>query len=47
MEAIGIEVIRLIRTKFGPISLGETLEGRWRDLNDGELFNLQKALDLK
>jgi 23S rRNA pseudouridine2605 synthase len=47
MEAIGIEVLRLIRTKFGPISLGETLEGRWRDLNDGELLNLQKALELK
>ena len=47
MEAIGVEVIRLIRTKFGPISLGETLEGRWRDLNDGELLSLQKALDLK
>ena len=47
MEAMGIEVLRLIRTKFGPISLGETLEGRWRDLNDGELLNLQKALDLK
>jgi 23S rRNA pseudouridine2605 synthase len=46
MEAIGIEVIRLIRTKFGPISLGETPEGRWRDLNDGELLNLQNALDL-
>jgi 23S rRNA pseudouridine2605 synthase len=47
MEAMGVEVLRLIRTKFGPISLGETLEGRWRDLNDGELLNLQKALDLK
>ena len=46
MEAIGVEVLRLIRTKFGPISLGETLEGRWRDLNDGELISLQKALDL-
>jgi 23S rRNA pseudouridine2605 synthase len=47
MESIGVEVLRLIRTKFGPISLGETLEGRWRDLNDGELLSLQKALDLK
>ena len=46
MEAIGVEVLRLIRTKFGPISLGETLEGRWRDLNEGELISLQKALDL-
>jgi 23S rRNA pseudouridine2605 synthase len=47
MEAIGVEVLRLIRTKFGPISLGETLEGRWRDLNDGELLSLQTALNLK
>ena len=46
MEAIGVEVLRLIRTRFGPISLGETPEGRWRDLNDGELISLQKVLDL-
>ncbi len=46
MEAIGVEVLRLIRTRFGPISLGETPEGRWRDLNDGELINLQKALNI-
>lgn len=46
MEAIGVEVLRLIRTRFGPISLGETPLGRWRDLNEGELINLQKALDL-
>jgi 23S rRNA pseudouridine2605 synthase len=47
MEAIGVEVLRLIRTRFGPISLGETPEGRWRDLNEGELINLQNALDIK
>ena len=46
MEAVGVDVLRLIRTKFGPISLGETLEGRWRDLNSGELASLQKALGL-
>jgi 23S rRNA pseudouridine2605 synthase len=46
MEAVGVNVLRLIRTKFGPISLGDTPEGRWRDLNDGELMNLRKALDL-
>jgi len=46
MEAIGVDVLRLIRTHFGPISLGETPLGRWRDLNDGELLNLQNALDL-
>jgi 23S rRNA pseudouridine2605 synthase len=47
MEAVGVEVLRLIRTKFGPISLGETLEGRWRDLNSGELVSLQTALNIK
>lgn len=47
MEAVGIEVLRLIRTKFGPISLGETLAGRWRDLNSGELISLQTVLDIK
>jgi 23S rRNA pseudouridine2605 synthase len=46
MAAVGIDVLRLIRTKFGPISLGETGEGRWRDLNSGELLNIQKALFL-
>ena len=44
MEAVGVNVLRLIRTRFGPISLGDTPEGRWRDLNDGELTNLRKVL---
>lgn len=47
MEAVEVEVLRLIRTKFGPISLGDTLEGRWRDLNSGELISLQTALNIK
>ena len=47
MEGVGVEVLRLIRTNFGPISLGDTPEGRWRDLNEQELLNIQKALDLK
>ena len=47
LESLGVEVLRLIRTKFGPISLGETPEGRWRNLNATELLNLQKALQLK
>lgn len=46
MEAVGVDVLRLIRTKFGPISLGETPEGRWRDLNSTELMNLRNALNL-
>ena len=46
MEAVGVEVVRLIRTRFGPILLGDILEGRWRDLNEVELVNLRKALQL-
>lgn len=46
MEAVGVDVLRLIRTKFGPISLGETPEGRWRDLNSAELISLQNALSI-
>ncbi len=46
MEAVEVDVLRLIRTKFGPISLGDTPEGRWRDLNNGELTNLRNVLNL-
>ncbi|MFA5918728.1 MAG: pseudouridine synthase [Candidatus Nanopelagicaceae bacterium] len=46
MEAVGVDVLRLIRTRFGPILLGDVLEGRWRDLNKAELANLRKALNL-
>lgn len=46
MEAVGVDVLRLIRTRFGPILLGDVLEGRWRDLNAAELVNLRKALNL-
>lgn len=46
MEAVGVEVVRLVRTRFGPIVLGDILEGRWRDLNEVELINLRKVLSL-
>ena len=46
MEAVEVDVLRLIRTKFGPISLGDTPEGRWRDLNNGELTNLRNVLEI-
>ena len=45
-EFLEIEVLRLIRTDFGPISMGDTKEGRWRSLNSVELENLFKALKL-
>jgi len=47
MEAVGVEVIRLVRSQFGPILLGDMKEGRWRDLNEVEVANLYKALNLK
>lgn len=47
LDAVGVKVLRLIRTKFGPISLGETPEGRWRNLNQTELVKLEQALHLK
>jgi len=46
MEAVDVRVLRLIRTNFGPISLGDTPEGRWRNLNSGELTNLLNVLGL-
>ncbi|CAB4700994.1 MAG: pseudouridine synthase [Actinobacteria bacterium] len=45
-ESLEIEVIRLIRTDFGPISIGETKEGRWRVLNTIEIDNLFTLLKL-
>ena len=47
MEAIGVKVIRLVRSQFGPILLGELKEGRWRDLNSVEVTNLYQVLRLK
>lgn len=46
MEAVGVEVLRLVRSQFGPILLGDMKEGRWRDLNEVEVTNLYKALNL-
>ena len=46
MEAVDVQVLRLIRTHFGLISLGDTPEGRWRNLNEGELTNLRNVLGL-
>ena len=46
MEAIGVKVLRLVRSQFGPILLGDLKEGRWRDLNSVEVTNLHKALGI-
>jgi 23S rRNA pseudouridine2605 synthase len=45
--ALELPVVRLIRTDFGPISIGDLKEGRWRNLNEGELVKLFSDLKLK
>ena len=45
-ESFGLPVLRLIRTNFGPILLGETGIGRYRKINEVELANLYKVLKI-
>ncbi len=45
-EELGLPVLRLIRTEFGPLNIGETKVGRWRHLNAGEVENLFDVLKL-
>jgi 23S rRNA pseudouridine2605 synthase len=45
--SLDLPVTRLIRTEFGPISIGELKAGRWRNLNEGELVKLFNDLQLK
>ncbi len=45
-ENYELRVLRLVRTDFGPIALGETGVGRYRKLNEVELANLFKVLKL-
>ena len=40
---VGVEVVRLIRTRIGPLTLGTLAPGRWRDLGAGEVASLRAA----
>ena len=46
-EAVGVTVSRLIRIRYGPISLGRIPRGRHRFLEDGELVALSRAVGLR
>jgi 23S rRNA pseudouridine2605 synthase len=46
LEAAGHPVSRLVRTKVGPVSLGELRPGTSRHLNRGEVGALYAAVDL-
>lgn len=41
-EALGLEVLRLVRTKFGPVALGELAPGKVRTLSQRELTGIEK-----
>ena len=46
-DYLEIEVLRLIRTDFGPINIGEIKSGRWRALSGSETEKMFTALSLK
>jgi 23S rRNA pseudouridine2605 synthase len=46
VESLGLKVQRLIRTEFGPLALGEMKAGRHRVLNEQELANVFKVLNI-
>lgn len=45
-EAVRYPVLRLVRSRIGPIQLGNLPRGAWRDLHDGELEQLREAVGL-
>jgi 23S rRNA pseudouridine2605 synthase len=46
-DYLEVEVLRLIRTDFGPINIGEIKSGRWRALSKLEIEKMFNALSLK
>lgn len=43
LEAVGHPVLYLKRVRFGPLELGTLQRGRWRDLDEREIRELEKA----
>ncbi len=41
LEAIGIEVLRLVRVQIGALALGNLAKGQWRELTKGEVTRLR------
>jgi 23S rRNA pseudouridine2605 synthase len=44
LAAVGCEVRRLIRIRFGPLELGELPVGQWRYLSEREVQALRRAI---
>lgn len=45
-ELVGHPVVRLRRTRVGPVELGDLPRGQWRGLDDDQLSALRQALDM-
>ncbi|HMM40753.1 MAG TPA: pseudouridine synthase [Thermomicrobiales bacterium] len=45
-EEIGYPVLQLVRTRIGPLQLGDIPRGYWRELREGELIQLREALHI-
>lgn len=43
-DALGIEVLRLIRVAIGPLQLGDLAKGSYRRLTTGEKLNLDRSI---
>lgn len=43
LSAVGHPVLKLRRTRFGPVSLGRLERGAWRDLTSDEISALERA----
>jgi pseudouridine synthase len=43
IEAIGFKVLKLVRTRIGPLSLQGLQVGQWRDLSSAELSSLRRS----
>ena len=41
IEAVGHQVVRLKRVRFGPVQLGDLPSGMWRKLTDEEIQKLR------
>ena len=46
LDHVGHPVLSLVRTQVGPITLGTTKSGRWRNLSRQEISDLYKAAGL-
>jgi 23S rRNA pseudouridine2605 synthase len=47
IEALGAKVLKLVRVKIGPITIGTLPIGKWRMLTDAEVRALRRVAEGK